>query len=161
MSFLSPFVRSHLRKALSLKGQFTGLLWVRQLKTLKGVTSTITKEVRCVGRIGIDYENLKGVQGMRANGDLPEVNQGLPWGRWARFPYLIKHKGKDGVSKLYLRIYPSSKGCKVIYRINGQLARQEEVRPLCLASEFRDSEPLCITLGVDSLRRVRAGERAK
>ncbi len=152
---LDTFTRSHVRKALTLKGQFVGLLWDRPLKTRKGIASLITKEVRCVARIGVQYDNMNAVKEAREGGALPPVNAGLPWGKWARYPTLIKHKGK-----LYVRIYPK-RPAKVLYRINGQLARREEIEGLCLASEFADNDsPVsCITLTASNLRRVRAGER--
>ncbi len=157
---LDTFTRSHLRKALTLKGQWVGLLWNRPMKTRKGIASLITKEVRCVGRIGVAYDNMNAVREAREGGILPPVNAGLPWGRWARYPTLIKHIGKDGVNRLYVRIYPK-RPAKTLYRINGQLARREEIEQLCLASEFvESSSPVsCITLTASNLRRVRAGER--
>ncbi len=123
------------------------------MATRKDVTSVITKEVRCVARVGVDYENLKGIAGQRANGDLPEVNPGLPWGQWARFPYLIEHDGN-----LYLRLYPRQGGkCHVRYRLNGMIADRAMIEPLCLAKEFRDDDKprTCITLNINHLRRMR------
>lgn len=151
---LDDFARSHLRKALKLKGQWTAMLWERRLKTLKGVESIITKQTSCMARIGVDYENKASTIEGRASGELPATNQGLPWGQWARFPYLIKHKGG-----LYLRVIPrAGKPLKTIYRINGQICRREEVESLCLASEFRDEEPGCLTIKAANLRRIRGGE---
>lgn len=151
----SPLVR----KALSRKGQFTGFLWIRPMKTRKGVQALITKQVRCVGRVGLSYDNRAAVQDARASGELPTTNAGLPWGEWLMlkgvsfFPYIIAHKGN-----LYLRIYPvPGRAPKVIYKIDGRIASKSEVRDLCLASEFSEvKEDIgCMTLNASALRLVR------
>lgn len=121
------------------------------MKTRKGVTSVITKEVRCVARVGIDYEAKASTIEGRESGELPAVNGGLPWGKWLQFPYLIEHK-----DSIYLRLYPVAGGHpKVRYRINGQIARKEEIEQLCLASEFREHDDGCIALNVSHLQRMR------
>lgn len=125
------------------------------MKMRKGVDAVITKETRCVGRIGIDYENRADTIAGRMDGSLPIMNKGLPWGKWARFPYLIKHKGE-----LFLRIYPK-RDPKIVYRINGQVCRVEEIQDLCLASEFRDDVSPCKVIRVGDIRQIRSGERIK
>lgn len=149
---ISDLAASVLNRTLKRKGQIAGLLWERPLKVRKGVTSRITKEVRCVARLGIEYDNQVAVQTARAEGELPPVNAGLPWGQWAQYPYLIEHK-----DALYLRLYPvPGSHPKTIYRLNGQVARREEIEALCLASEFREHDGgNCITLNLSHLRRMR------
>lgn len=148
---LSELGASVLNRALGRKGRFIGVLWNRPLKTRKGIASMVTKEVRCVARIGIDYDAQATVQAGRESGELPAENAGLPWGKWAQFPYLIEHK-----DSLYLRLYPvKTSHPKVIYRLNGQIARKEEIEQLCLASEFREYDGACITLNLNHLRRMR------
>ncbi len=155
---ISAKAQSAINLALSRKGQFAGFLWNRPMKTRKGISSLVTKEVRCVARVGIDYDKQAKVLEGRANGELPEVNNGLPWGQWKQFPYLIEHTNKTGEENLYLRIYPlSNSKPKVIYRINGQIARKEEIEGLCLASEFKEDngDRTCITLNVNNLQRMK------
>jgi len=80
--------------------------WLRNVKTRKGVVANITKAVRMVGRMGIDYDNLAAVQSKRESGELPSENQGLPFGYWIEAPYLIGHVKKDETKETtYLRLY--------------------------------------------------------
>lgn len=155
----ATFLPALVRRALSKAGHFTGFLWVRPMKTRKGVTDTVTKTVRCVGRVGLAYDNRAAVQDARESGELPATNAGLPWGEWfavngeSFFPYLITHKGN-----LYLRIYPvPGRAPKVIYKLNGRIVSKAEIAHLCLASEFSEvKEDIgCMTLGVNALRLVR------
>ncbi len=142
-----------LGRIFAKRGQFTGCLWVRTLKTRKGVLAVVTKETRATVRIGLDYDSRAKVIEARADGVLPESNAGLPWGQWLAFPYVIEHKGK-----LYVRLYPvEGRFPKVIYRIDGKTASKSEVEPLCLASEFGEvrADIGCFTLGLSNLVRVR------
>lgn len=147
---LSDLAANILNRSLGRKGQIGGFMWQRALKTRKGVSSLVTKEVRCVARVGIEYDNQRAVKEGRESGELPAVNQGLPWGQWLQYPYLIEHK-----DNLYLRIYPMPGHMpKEVYRLNGQIARREEVEPLCLASEFKPHES-CICLNLNHLLRIK------
>ncbi len=142
-----------LGRILAKRGQFTGCLWVRTLKTRKGVTVTVTKETRATVRVGLDYDSRAKVQDARADGELPAVNAGLPWGQWLAFPYVIAHKGNH-----YVRLYPvEGRYPKVIYRVNGQTVSKAEAETLCLASEFGEvrADIGCFTLGLHNLVRVR------
>lgn len=144
---------SLIRYALSKTGQFTGFLWVRPVKTRKGVSAVITKTVRCVGRVGLSYDNRAAVQDARASGELPAVNAGLPWGEWLVFPTLIQHKGN-----IYVRVYPvPGRAPKVIYKMDGRIVKKSDIVSLCLASEFGEvNESIgCMTLKADALRVVR------
>lgn len=140
-----------LNRAMGRKGQFVGLLWVRPMAVRKGIESVVTKEVRTVARVGIEYDNQAAVIEGRASGDLPPENAGLPWGKWLHYPYLIEHKGN-----LYFRLYPvNGTKAKTVYRLNGQIARREEIEGLCLAKEFYEKESACFTLNLSHLRRMR------
>lgn len=142
-----------LSRILAKRGQFTGCLWVRTLKTRKGVLSVVTKETRATVRAGIDHEQRAKVETARADGSLPAVNSGLPWGQWLAFPFVIEHKGNH-----YVRLYPvEGRAPRVVYRIDGKLAAKSDVESLCLASEFNTvrADVGCMTLGLHNLRRVR------
>ena len=144
---------SLIRKVLARAGQFTGFLWTRPVKTRKGVSSIVTKTVRCVGRVGLSYDKRAAVQAARESGELPSTPQPLPWGSWLLFPYLITHK-----DALYVRIYPvPGRLPKVIYRIDGQLATKAQAQAICLASEFNEvrDDIGCMTLRAEALRVVR------
>lgn len=146
-----------LSRILAKTGQFTGCLWVRTLKTRKGVTDTVTKETRATVRAGISYDARAKVQDAREEGVLPAVNAGLPWGQWLAEPYVIQHV-KDGALCHYVRLYPvEGRTPRVVYRLNGRRISQDLARELCLASDFSkvDAAIGCMTLGLANLRRVR------
>lgn len=82
------------------KGSNIVLEWVRDMDTRKGIEVPFSKSVRMVGRMGIEYDNLKAVEAKRESGELPAVNAGLPWGQWSEYPWLIEHKGN-----YYVRLY--------------------------------------------------------
>jgi hypothetical protein len=134
---------------LTVKGQFFSIVWRRPMKTRKGTTSLIEKMVSGVFRAGIDYDNKQSVQDKRESGELPAVNQGLPWGQWLVFPHIISHKGN-----LYLRIYPANANqVRAEYFLNGESARREEIEPLCLASEFAErGEVECMTVTLSHVK---------
>jgi hypothetical protein len=151
-----------LRRITERKGQFVSCLWIHSLKSRKGVSALVTKEVRTTVRSGIIYDNRESVQlartvGSRQGESLPPVNAGLPWGEWLAFPYVIGHKGAH-----YVRLYPvlrsdgAPRKCKVIYRENGARITRERAQSLCLASEFGETTDVtCYTLRLSALRRVR------
>lgn len=138
---------------LSRKGQFAGLIWSRPLKTRKEFAGlSVTKSVRCVAQVGVNYDNRASVQAARESGAAPAENAGLPWGQWKIFPFVITHKGAD-----YLRIYPvANRAPKVIYRIDGAIVSKEDARKVCLASEFSESAAhACFTVNAASVLAVR------
>ena len=119
------------------------LEWVRDCKTRKGVEVSITKHVRMVGRVGIDYDNQKAVIAKRASDELPSKNQGLSWGQWVESSkYLIEHKGN-----YYVRLYSgTSKKTtpSVQFRVNGQPTTLQAIEPAYFADpvELRDNKKL-------------------
>ena len=136
------------------KGQNIKAVWAKHLKTRKGVESIVEKITSIVIRAGIDYENLAVVKEGRANGSMPEVSAGLPWGEWAEFPFHIAHKGTD-----YVRFYPTSGSAKAQsqYLLDGKPVAKEDVIALCLASEFSkpsDEAPTCFTVKADNVQSV-------
>lgn len=154
---ISDLAASVLNRTLKRKGQIAGLLWERPLKVRKGVASRITKEVRCVARLGIEYDAQRAVQDARADGELPPVNAGLPWGQWAQYPYLIEHG-----DNLFIRLYPvAGRVPRVRYLLNDPEGNfpvdKAYAETLCLASEFREHTGGCLTLNVSHLRRLRVG----
>lgn len=135
------------------RGQNIPCVWKRDMKTRKGVTNHVEKISEAVIRAGINFEKLKAVQEARKSAGIEEQEHSLPWGQWSQFPFVISHKGQE-----YVRIYPASLDihAKVKYLIDGREATPEEVRPLCLASEFpkEEKENLCFTLKNDSILRI-------
>lgn len=126
--------------------------WTRPCKTRKGTTATITKAVRMVGRMGIEYDNINDVQEKREGGDLPAVNAGLPWGQWSEYPWLIEHKGKS-----YLRLYNGTSSLttpKVSFFIDGKETDKETVAPFLLASELTEKDGDCFCCDIVNLTRI-------
>lgn len=139
------------------KGQHVRATWKRQLKTLKGVVHTVEKQTSAWVRAGIDYANLSKVKEGIETGERGEV-QPLKFGFWVQFPFIIRHTPKGSESPVdYVRLYPATfanlKTPAVEYFIDGKPATAEDVRPLCLASEFREREDelLCFTLKAESV----------
>ena len=138
---------------LAKHGQITTLTTERKVKVKKG-QHTIFKASKFQGRIGVNYENLKSTQAGREDGTLPQQNAGLPWGKWAQFPYTIEHNGK-----LYLRvtafngnIYPAE-----YHDESGNVMDKSEVQQMALASEFRndDTVPSVFNIPLDSIKSIK------
>jgi hypothetical protein len=134
------------------KGANIILEWVRPLKTRKGVTDNLTKSVRMVGRMGLDYNNVAAVQEKRESGELPAEPQPLPWGTWYKFPFLIQHKGA-----FYLRLYKGTSE-KVhpeshFFR-NGIEVKREEIAASLLASELDEKDGETFTCKVENMTRI-------
>lgn len=143
---------------MTVKGGFVGMLWQRPCKTRAAFKHlNILKTVSAVGRVGVNHENREAVKEARANGDLPAVNQGLPWGEWVLFPYFIGHNGG-----LYIRLYPVEGTVpKASFTLDGQPVSKESLTAYLLASEFSEvNESIgCMTLKAENLRQVRYSEQ--
>lgn len=134
---------------ITRKGQFSRVVYVRDCKTKKN-SPNIKKMTISTVRAGINYESLSSVQMKRETGELPEENQGLPWGEWEIFPYIIKHNDKR-----YLRLYTSGDvNSTVQFFKDDEEVSREDVEPYLLSSEKRVSdfsEVSCFTIKLDDL----------
>ena len=135
------------------KGEFIKVIWGRQCKTKKAYANeTIMKHCAVTARIGVTYDNIGNVKQKRENGELPENNQGLPWGTWVDgyFPYLIEHKGK-----YYVRIsLANGNPVKVRYvDKEGNGCSFDKIEHMLLASEKpkKDSNPDVLTISIDNI----------
>ena len=134
------------------KGANIVLEWERSCSTLKGVNAVITKQVRMIGRIGIEYDNQVAVHNKRESGELPAANAGLPWGQWAIYPWLIEHNGEH-----YLRLYVGTSKTvhpAVTFLMDGKEVDKELVQALLLAKEKQESKGDCFTCKLSNLTRV-------
>lgn len=131
-----PKMQAMLDTLLSRKGQIVTMLTERDCKVRKG-RDPIRKRSEFQCRVGVNYDNIATVIQGRANGEKPAENQGLPWGEWALFPYIITHKGE-----YYFRCTTLNNAFRKapIYTRNGQVISKEEAQLDCLASEFSDSD---------------------
>jgi hypothetical protein len=113
--------------------------WLRPLKTLKTTTQSVSKRVRVGVRYGVDYANIATVRNAIEAGERGEV-ESLPWGEWrkGREGLIIDHKGQE-----YCRLAAGTLRNMVrstVYFVDGNEVDESFVRPLCLASEFRERD---------------------
>jgi hypothetical protein len=116
------------------KGANISLCWRRKAKTKKSAANLlIEKEVCTVGRVGVNYDNIKTTIEGRETGELPSQNAGLPWGQWQMYPFLIEHKGQ-----VYLRMTRGTSDKVTPYvqwYLNGAEVTYSQIEPYILASE--------------------------
>jgi hypothetical protein len=138
---------------LARKGQIVTVETVRPLKVRKGMPE-ILKHSTFQARVGVTYDNIGVVQEKRESGELPAENQGLPWGQWEIFPYVIAHKGEK-----YLRCTMLRNGFHraPVFTVNGAEITRDEAQRMALASEFsdRDDGPDVFNIKLSSVRAVR------
>ena len=148
------------------KGANIKVEWETRVKPLKSAPKDIllTKYVVAVGRLGLEYQNLKSTKTKILNGDI-DPNNPLPWGKWTEgyFPYLIEHTPKGTTElKYYLRIYFGSLSIspKVQYYLNGEPVTRKELEELVekkyfsktlLESTNADS---MVTVGIDNIKKL-------
>jgi hypothetical protein len=122
------------------KGQHVPIMWRRAMKTRKDVKEKVEKQTRAYVRAGIEYANLASVKEGIADGTRDEVGSLPVWQEWAAKPFILRHK-ENGTE--YVRLYPATfDNLKPVveYYVNGALVNPETVKPLCLASEFRERD---------------------
>ena len=121
-----------LDKLFAKKGQIATLTTERDMKMRKG-QPLVTKRSTFQCRIGVNYDNIAVVKDKRADGTLPAESAGLPWGEWLEFPYTIAHKGEVYFRCTMLRnnFIP-----KTTFYLDGYEIDKEDVKVMCLASEF-------------------------
>ena len=141
----------HLAKLMQRRGVIATITTTRKLKTRKGAPEvTKTSTFQC--RVGVDYENLPSTIQGRADGTLPAVDHGLPWGEWAQFPYLIKHNDQH-----YFRCtrIDNNYTAKTVYMIEGAEVAAAVAQQFAVASEFRAGDASTVfTIKVASIVEV-------
>jgi hypothetical protein len=137
---------------LSKKGTIVTVKTQKAVKVKKG-KQPITKLSVFQARLGINYDNMQSVKQKRETGELPEQNQGLPWGNWKVFPYVIEHKGKEYIR--FSKVNSTMKNETHYYR-NGIEITRDEVYNDCLASEKpKDTELDCFNIPVDNIIEIK------
>lgn len=99
----------------------------------KGVS--LEKVTSMVVRTGIDFSNLTSVKDGIAAGERGEV-QSLPWGVWAKFPFIISHKGEEFVR---LTLAPNSRP-STIFKVDGVEVSREEFAKFLTPSDAKGSD---------------------
>ena len=142
---------SQIAKLLTFKGQIVTLTASRKVKVKKG-NPDIIKTSRFQCRLGVNYDNMASVNVKRENGEIPLENQGLPYGKWVTFPYIIEHKGQ-----FYLRCSKVNSGNTFApeFTIAGKPVDRETVKSMALASEFSDKSELDVfNIKLDSITSI-------
>lgn len=128
--------------------------WVRPCETLKGCADTITKSVRMVGRIGVEYDNLAAVQSKRESGELPAENKGLNGMEWVEPPYLLRSL-KSG--RYLIRLYKGTSDKvqpETHFFRNGVEVSKDELANVLTAKEKKSSHGDCFSCHVDDMTRI-------
>ena len=149
MAILTPNLKENIMPTLETvrtaldnapKGANITLEWERDVETLKAHSDlNIRKHVVMVGRVEINYENLKAVKEKRANGELPpepkspwfyhdENTKGIIYNKRTDAPYVQLFNGTDS------RHVP-----KVKFTLDGKEISKEEISTFITAKE-RKSE---------------------
>jgi hypothetical protein len=122
------------------KGANIILEWNRPVEVKKAFQgANITKQVRVVGRIGVDYDNLKAVQEKRETGELPSENAGTWYDHDHEIKGLVHHKTTRAP---YVQIMAGT--CKSVkpsttFLIDGKPVEKEIIAHMLTAKELKDS----------------------
>lgn len=131
-------------------GTYANMTTCKTLKTRKEFKDkNIVKISRSTIRAGVEYDNMKSTKEGRANGSLPAKNAGLKYGRYIKGEekYFIEHNGQ-----IYLRVSSSPNKSRVTYLVNGIPTDEQEVKAMCLKSEFPTSEkPSVYNVNIDHI----------
>lgn len=117
------------------RGSIHTITYVKELKTRKGVEDTIMKVTTLQGRFGVEYDNIKSVKEARATGAAPASNGGLVGNMvWDDHRYILKN---ENTGKYQLRVTKCNRWpSKVVYLKNGVPVNKDDIKDLCLKSEF-------------------------
>lgn len=135
---------------LSRKGQIVTMTTSREVKVRKGCVPLV-KMSTFQARVGVNYDNITSVKEKRVSGVIPETNQGLPWGEWEIFPYVIKHKDEK-----YVRctVFNGNKGSTKYFR-GGVEVSLDSVKEDMLASELSEKSGDVFNVKVSSIKTVK------
>jgi hypothetical protein len=135
-------------------GAMYRVIWRREAKQYKKFQEDkLEKVVSTIVRSGILYDNIKNVQEKRENNELPEVNAGLPWGKWIDPNRTIEHKGN-----VYLRLYPvpnvTENQTTVSWFLNEEYKNKVDIIERLTAAEQNDKKADCFTLKVENVKEL-------
>jgi len=136
------------------------LEWTRPVdvkKPFKALQGKILKDVRMVGRIGINYDKLHDVQDKRESGELPSENAGLMGSQeWAEFPWLIFNpKAGHYCIRLYPSSMPSQFRTAKQFRIGESVVAFDDIKEMLYAKEWPNDRPLdCFQVKIADINRI-------
>lgn len=114
-------------------GTFVSIVTERSARVKKvALDMNIVKRSKIVARLGINYDNISQTKMNRTIGNAPKENQGLVWGKWEQFPYIIEHKGTK-----YLRMYANKGQIQNEWFINGKQVSKDSLSNYLLSSETK------------------------
>ena len=139
------------QKFLDCKGQFLKVCFETTKNPAARFKGTILrKRTSGVFRAGVDFAKLRAVEEGIAEGTRGPV-QGLAWGEWLHFPYIIRHTGKGTI---YLRLYPVPNNYpEVSYTVNGASVDKDTFNSYLTPSDAKGSdEPLlCFSVNAENI----------
>ena len=137
---------------LTRKGTIVTVKTQKAVKVKKG-RAPIKKLSVFQARLGVTYDNMASVKEKRENGILPEQNQGLPWGNWKVYPYIIEHNGKEYIR--FSKVNSSMKNETHYYRDGIEISK-DEMKIDALASEYNTKGELdCFNIPVDNIIEIK------
>lgn len=150
--------------ALSKKGTFAKVNYIRPCKVRKGSPEIIKTTTINNCRIGARYDALKSTmeaKGVTTVKEAQALNTGLNGMSWIQYPTILK---SDKTGKQYVRI-ETNKNTKfnTTYTMNGKEVTKQEVEPYLLASEKSKGEmPTVLNIGLDTITEIKQkGRRAQ
>jgi len=128
-----------LEQLVNSPGAMRKLTIQSSVKTLKGVSESVTKRSVLFVTAGIEFANRKDIKDAIEAGERGEPGP-LPYGAWIQAPFVIGHTPKDsGVYTEYIRFYPPSNAQSehfalapsVQFYADGQEITRERAMVLC------------------------------
>lgn len=145
----------------SSPGTYLRVSWERVIPVRAGFVGVgvIKKHSSQTIRTGVDYDNMKAVKEKRVSGELPLVNQGLPWGRYVKFPYYVEN---DSGTKKYLRMALDKNNLPESYfTINGQVVTEQDVLRFVTPSAIRSKATDTRVVSVENITSIKRERRKK
>ena len=134
-------------------GTFFNCIWERPLKTRRGVSNTVTKEVVATVRKGIDRRNMK----KYTSGEAEFKSGPLVWGKWKKGleGLIIEYTNAEGKTNHYARLYTTRNKPKVKYFIDGREVSKECIEALVPKSQLSSEDIMdCFTINIKNVKEI-------
>lgn len=116
-------------------GTIRTITYTKQLKALKDVSSVITKTTTTQCRLGVSYDNIKAVKEYKATRPETERTGHMSGVQWKAGDEKYFIEGKNGNIQLRCTRIKGNP-TKTTYYKDGVEVTKEEIKALCLKSEF-------------------------
>ena len=134
-------------------GTFFNCIWERPLKTRRGVSNVVTKEVVATVRKGIDRRNMK----KYTSGAAKFTSGPLVWGKWKKGleGLVIEYTNAEGKTNHYARLYTTNNTPKVKYFIDGREVSRECIEALVPKSQLSSEDIIdCFTINIKNIKEI-------